>query len=425
MNDFIVFNYKQSNKSKVKAEDIPNTVPEALMNELLKDDPTPHYSVEAIKFPVMGNTHIWGVQGSYEKGYFEALENNLKNGVIPGSKSGHSYSDKPTNDLFLVGVRIDSSSDGSGTAYFKNYLPPKDYNGNDNYGLIRDAKLGLLEFSLVSEPVYDEKELAKTGKYKIIGAKEYNRNDAVERGAMKQTVNSKENGNFGLMRDLVSNGQVTLENIDGNIIQNGKVSRPALRQIVSRADCENKAEYSELISLIDKTKNGGKTVELKEAIDMVGVAVKNGQAVFADIAKNAGCDKLIRNEMDDKNADMIKALNALNLGDKPIDAITAILAENKANEEAIVKNRIIADYGMPEKDGAKNTAYDYALSKCIGKNGAELDAAMNALKDDGVMKAIRGSQADIFMQVITSSNTKPETVRTVNGAKVLEIGGNE
>lgn len=425
MSDFIVFNYKQSNRSKVKAEDIPNLAPEQAMNELLKDDPSPYFSVEAIKFPVMGNTHIWGVQGSYEEGYFRAIESNLKNGVIPGSKSGHSYSDKPTNDLFLVGIRIDSNSDGSGTAYFKNYLPPKDYNGHDNYGLIRDAKLGLLEFSLVSEPVYDDKELAKTGKYKIIGAKEYNRNDAVERGAMKQTVNSKESNDFGLLRDLVSNGQVTHENIDGNVIQNGKVSRPALRQIVSRADCENKAEYSELISMIDKIKNGGKTVELKEAIDMVGVAVKNGQAVFADIAKNAGCDKLIRNAEDDKNAETVKALNALNLGDKPIDAIKAILAENKANAEAIVKNRIIAEYGMPEKDGKKNTAYEYAYAKCAGKNGADLDAAMNALKDDGVMKAIRGSQADIFMQVITSSNSKPETVKTVNGVKVLEIGGNE
>jgi hypothetical protein len=412
MNDFIVFNYKQSNRSKVKPEDIPNLAPEQAMNELLKDDQNPYFSVEAIKFPVMGNTHIWGVQGSYEEGYFKAIESNLKNGVIPGSKSGHSYSDKPTNDLFLVGIRIDSSSDGSGTAYFKNYLPPKDYNGNDNYGLIRDAKLGLLEFSLVSEPVYDEKELAKTGKYKIIGAKEYNRNDAVERGAMKQTVNSKQVADFGLLRDLVSNGQVTLENIDGNVIQNGKVSRPALRQIVSRADCENKAEYSELISMIDKTKNGGKTVELKEAIDMVGVAVKNGQAVFADIAKNAGCDKLIRNAEDDKNAGIVTALNSLELGDNPVEKVKAILAENKANAEAIVKNRIIAEYGLAEKDGKKNTAYEYAYSKCVGKNGKELDDAMNALKDDGVMKAIRGSQADIFMNVIETNKPASNSAET-------------
>ena len=404
MKDFIVFNYKQSNKAKVKAEDIPNLAPEQAMNELLKDDQNPYFSVEAIKFPVMGNTHIWGVQGSYEEGYFKSIESNLKNGVIPGSKSGHSYSDKPTNDLFLVGIRIDSNSDGSGTAYFKNYLPPKDYNGHDNYGLIRDAKLGLLEFSLVSEPVYDDKELAKSGKYKIIGAKEYNRNDAVERGAMKQTVNSKENADFGLMRDLISNGQVTLENIDGNLIQNGKVSRPVLRQIVSRADVENKAEYSELISMIDKTKNGGKTVERNEVEGYLKNGIENNSFTVKEIAKNCGFENKLRNEVDDKNAGIVTALNALELGDNPIEKVKAILAENKANAEAIVKNRIIAEYGMPEKDGAKNTAYEYAYSKCVGKNGADLDAAMNALKEDGVMKAIRGTQADIFMQIIEPKN---------------------
>ena len=35
---------------------------------------------------------------------------------------------------------------------------------------------------------------------------------------------------------------------------------------------------------------------------------------------------------------------------------------------------------------------------------------MNALKDDGVMKAIRGSQADIFMNVI-------ETKKPANSAE--------
>lgn len=422
--DFVVLNFKQT-ASKLTADDIANTIPANQLAELLNGDSNPYYSVEAIEYPAQGNTHIWGVPGEYTEKYFQSLEKSLKKNVIPGSKNGHSYGDKPTNDIFLVGMQLASNGDGTGTAYFKNYIPPKDFNGGDNYGLIRDAKIGLLQFSLVSKPIYDEKELAKSGKYLVIGSKGGDRNDAVEHGAMKQTVNSTESNDFGLLRDLVSNGQVTHENIDGNVIQNGKVSRPALRQIVSRADCENKAEYSELISMIDKTKNGGKTVELKEAIDMVGVAVKNGQAVFADIARNAGCDKLIRNAEDDKNAEMVNALNALNLGDKPIDAINAILAENKKNAEAIVMNRIIAEYGMPEKDGKKNTAYEYAYAKCAGKTGADLDAAMSALKDDGVMKAIRGSQADIFMQVITSSNSKPETVKTVNGVKVLEIGGNE
>lgn len=407
--DYVVLNYQQTLQTQVTARDIENTIPPSAMNELIKDDPEPYYSVEAIKYPVIGNTHIWGVPGVYEEAYFDSLAESLKSRVIPGSKDGHSDSSKPANDLFVVGMKISKNGDGTGTAYFKIYIPPKGFT-TDNYGVIRDAKLGILRFSLVSKPIYDQNKINSLNEYHIIGTRGGDRNDAVEEGAMNQTVNSKQVADFGLLRDLIKNGQVTLENTDGNVIQNGKVSRPALRQVVSRADCENKAEYSELISMIDKTKNGGKTVELKEAIDMVGVAVKNGQAVFADIAKNAGCDKLIRNAEDDKNAGIVAALNSLELGDNPVEKVKAILAENKANAEAIVKNRIIAEYGMPEKDGAKNTAYEYAYSKCVGKNGAELDAAMNALKEDGVMKAIRGSQADIFMNVI-------ETKKPANSAE--------
>lgn len=422
--DFVVLNFKQT-ASKLSADDIANTIPTNQLSELLNGDTSPYYSVEAIEYPAQGNTHIWGVPGEYTEKYFQSLEKNLKKNVIPGSKNGHSYGGKPANDIFLVGMQLVSNGDGTGTAYFKNYIPPKDFNGGDNYGLIRDAKLGLLQFSLVSKPIYDEKELAKSGKYLIIGSKGGDRNDAVDEGAMKQTVNSADGVDFGLMRDLIKNGQVTLENIDGNVIQNGKVSRPVLRQIVSHADCENKAEYSELISMIDKTKNGGKTVERNEVEGYLKNGIANNSISVAEIAKNCGFDKLIRNEMDDKNAEMVKALNALNLGDKPIDAINAILAENKKNAEAIVMNRIVADYGVAEKDGNKNTAYEYAYAKCKGLNGKELDDAMNALKDDSVMKVIRGNQADPFMQIIESKNKKSESVTTYNGSPVIEIGGNE
>lgn len=417
--DYIVLNYKQNPQTKVKADDIPNTIPANALNELLKDDPAPYYSVEAIDFPVMGNTHLYGVQGSYEKGYFESIEKDLKKKPIPGSKNGHSYSDKPTNDLFLVGMRIDETGNGTGTAYFKNYIPPKDFNGQDNYGLIRDAKLGLLQFSLVSRPVYDDVELAKTGKYKVIGTNGGNRNDAVEEGAMKQTVNSKQSDDFGLLRDLVKNGQVTLENIDGSVIQNGKVSRPALRQIVSRADCENKAEYSELISMIDKTKNGGKPVDINEIV----TAVKNNNIAFADIAKN--CGFVIRNADDEKNAVIVENMKK-KLGDEPEKKLDAILAENSANAEAIVMNKVAAVYGAPKiKNGdaeIDNPKYVYALDKC--KNAKDVDAALSALKDDAIMKVISSNAADITSEVniIVENGKKPVASKNnVDGIPV--IGG--
>ena len=426
--EIVVLNYKSSGQTKVTADQIETMIPADKWDELAKNDSAPFFSVESIQYPAIGNTHMYGVPGTYDESYFQELENACKKKPIPGSNDGHSNSSKPHNDLFTVGVKVVSNGDGTGTAYFKNYIPPTDWQGNSNAGLIRDSKLGLLNFSLVSHPKYQIEQTANGVEYHIIGTNGGDRNDAVEEGAMDQTVNSRENLDFSLLRSMINNNKITLDNADGNIIQNGKVSRPVLRQIVSRADCENKSEYSELISMIDKTKNGGRAVELKEAVDMIGVAVKNGQAVFADIAKNAGCEKFVRNEQDDKNAEMVKAINALNLGDKPVETIAKIIAENKSNSEAAVKNKIVAVYGVEEKEingvKTKNAAYSYAYGKLAGKNGTELDEAMNALKTDDVMKAIRGNQADPFMQIVTTENAQPEEAETTyNGIPVVKIGG--
>lgn len=418
--DYIVLNYKQNPQTKVKADDIPNTIPANALNELLKDDPAPYYSVEAIDFPVMGNTHLYGVQGSYEKGYFESIEKDLKKKPIPGSKNGHSYSDKPTNDLFLVGMRIDETGNGTGTAYFKNYIPPKDFNGQDNYGLIRDAKLGLLQFSLVSRPVYDDAELAKTGKYKVIGTNGNNRNDAVEEGAMKQTVNSFDSGRE--IMELIESGRFDANTrVEGeNPVLNGVVYRSVLHRIMSKSDVVTKNMIGEMISAIDrKTKNGGKPVDINEIV----TAVKNNNIAFADIAKN--CGFVIRNADDEKNAVIVENMKK-KLGDEPEKKLDAILAENAANAEAIVMNKVAAVYGAPKiKNGdaeIDNPKYVYALDKC--KNAKDVDAALAALKDDAIMKMISSNAADITsdVNIIVENGKKPVASKNnVDGIPV--IGG--
>jgi len=424
MKDYVCLNYAQSLQTEITAKDIENTIPQSAMNELLKDDPTPYYSVEAIKYPVIGNTHMWGIPGIYEEGYFDSLAEALKVRTIPGSKDGHSESSKPANDIFMVGMKIVKNGDGTGTAYFKNYIPPKGFI-TDNAGLIRDAKLGLLRFSLVSKPQYDQQKIQSLNEYHIIGTKGGDRNDAVEEGAMSQTVNSKQDIDIGLMRDLITNGQITQENNDGKMILNGKVSRPALRQYVSRTDVENKAEIAELLSLIDKKTNGGKTVDMNEATGFIGNAIANNSVNINDIAKKIGLEGKLRNSEDEKNAELVKTLNALNLGENPIEKIKSVLAENTANAEAIVKNKVVEVYGVESKDidgkKAENTAYTYAYGKCKGLNGADLENAMNALKDDAVMKAIRGNQADPFMQKIETQNSVPAQNKTIGGIPVINI----
>lgn len=245
---------------------------------------------------------------------------------------------------------------------------------------------------------------------------------------MNQTVNGKQDIDIGLMRDLVKNDQYTLEDSDGKMILNGKVSRPALRQYVSRADVENKADISELISLIDKKTNGGKTVEMtmNDATGFIGNAIANNSANVNDIAKKIGLGDKLRNAEDEKNAETMKALNALNLGENPIEKIKTVLAENTANADAIVKNKIVAVYGVESKevDGKKtvNAAYAHAYDKCKNLNGKALDDAMNALAADPVMVAIRGNQADPFMQKIETNNSVSTEPKTVNGIPVITIG---
>lgn len=515
VNELVVLNYQQTPQVAVAAKDIENLIPPVAMNELIKDDPNPFYSVEAIRYPVIGNTHIWGVQGTYEEPYFESLAESLKTQVIPGSKDGHSSGGKPANDLFLVGVKLIKNGDGTGVAYLKNYIPPRGFS-SDNYGLIRDAKLGILRFSLVSKPVYDQGKINSLNEYHIIGTRGGDRNDAVEEGAMAQTVNdakaanpypgfhaarmieptkfdedsfrtkildkttglaaimgklkgessmtiqayrfpkgkytpeeakkwlkdhdlkpaafekakeenASENFDYELTKALALNGQCTRDDADGQIIQEGRVSYLVLRRMVANAACENKAQISEIIGIIDRKTNGGRNVDINEATSVVGNALANSSASVTDIAKKCGMEKFIRNEVDDKNAELVRSLNAMNLGEKPLDTIAAIITENKAAAAAIATNAVTLAFGPAEKEingvKTKNAAHEYALGKVANKTGKALEDAMNALKDDVVMKSIRGNQADPFVQVISTENATQETAKTYNGIPVVEIGG--
>jgi len=516
--DFVVLNYASSGQTQVTANQIETMIPPHVWNELSKDDNQPYFSVEAIKYPVIGNTHIPGTPGTYEESYFNSLKESVKKAPIPGSKDGHSDSSKPSNDLFTVGVRVDSNGNGTGTAYFKNYIPPMGFE-TSNFGLIRDAKIGLLRFSLVSKPVYEITAGANgMSEYHIVGTKGGDRNDAVEEGAMHQTVNSKnaagdvdafrnfhsarvrdpadfkqdgrwanttidktkgiqlvtgqllnppkgqegslvaqayrfpidkfspsevrkwmkdhdlkyikvsvgkdykgENSiDFDVLKILVTNGQFDRKDKDGEVIQNGFVSYPVLRRMVSNADCESKTEIAELLSLMDKTKNGGKPVDVIE----ISVAVKNGALSVDDIAKN--CGFVVRNAEDVENAKIVENMKK-KLGDKPEEKLDAILAENAANAEAIVKNKVVAVYGQSKtKNGdveADNPAYVYAIDKCKGKNSTEVDAILLALKDDSVMKMIASKNADMDTTAIVIGGNASIGVSKNNIDGIPVIGG--
>lgn len=406
MPDNLVFlNYKQSaNKNIPAASDIP-IGNQKIFDTLKKNDSNPMLKVEAIDYPAVGTG------GVYEKSFFKSFVDVTKNRPIPGSKRGHEYASRPANDFYMIGGQLIDNADGkTGTAIFLMYIPPFG-DSTDNTGFMRDADAGIVNFSLVTQPEYNVKKdddgIERRHFTKTNG---YERNDAVEygAGAMAQVVNSNTSKlNFELTKALAMNGQYVRENKDGEIIQSGKVSYPVLRSMVAHADCENKSEIAEILSIIDKKTNGGKPVELKEAMEMVVNALKNGAVAFAEIAKNAGCEKLLKTDTDTASIALANSLSS-KLGAEPEKALDLMIKQNADNSKAIVENSIVAVFGTKEKDIAgvkkENAAFTYAFQKLENKKGEELVTALNSLKEDPIMKAIRQNQADNFSETNTIEN---------------------
>ena len=413
--DGIVYlNYKTPDSATLpKAAELPTLISEETFNVLREGDQNqePLLVTEAIDFPVEGSG------GVYTKEFFQSFLNRLKVHVFGGNKLGHSWPER--DDFFTIGGKINTNPDGkTGTVFLKIYIPSFGFE-TTNSGFIRNVKAKNVHYSLVT---YPQGELRKgdDGEYKMhfVESIGYERNDAVpfEGGAMKQRVNSSEvqKINFELARELIKNGKVSRDDNGEEFLVNGKVSRPMLRRLVANADCERKSEIGELISMIDKRKNGGKPVELKEAIEMVSNAAANGTVNLKDLMKNCGAEKLLRNEKDDE---MIALANSLvaKLGDKPIEKLDLVLAENKKNAEAIAENAVIEIVGKKKlENGEENPAFTHAMKEVKGKTGEELQNAIEALKNDSVMKVLLGNVADPNSRinaVVTDKNLASNEVK--------------
>lgn len=401
--DGVVFlNYKQSANTNIPAVTEIPIGNKKILDKLTQGDDKPMFKSEAIDYPVIGTG------GVYEKSFFQSFINTTKERPIPGSKRGHEFTSRPSNDFYMVGGQLIPNSDGkTGTAVFLMYIPPFG-DTTDNTGFKRDADAGIVNFSLVTQPEYNvKKDDDGVERRHFTKTNGYERNDAVEygAGAMSQVVNSKQNDiNFDELKKLVTNGKYSRKNIDDEIIQNGKVSYPVLRSMIARADCENKTEIGNILSIIDKSSNGRKLMdaELQEAVERVQNAAKNGSIVLADVFKNAGV--VLRTENDKKNEGILLSLNSKGLGDDLLAAIDTLIAQNKANADAIVKNEVATAFGAEKVKNAKgeeveNPAYTYAFEKCSGKSGDALKNEIEAVKNSAVMKGIRANQADPFSKI--------------------------
>lgn len=437
----VVLNYKQSPGALPSAEEIPTLVNDKVLAEIMKDekgvpDPDPYYSIQAIKFPAVGNGLRYGSVGIYEKAFFNSFINKTKNGPIPGSKFGHEFSPKPSNDFYVVGGKIvmDAADPKAGTAFFKMYIPAKGYT-TENHGFIRDARAGLVRYSLVAKPEYTVKTNgAGVEEYHITGSLGSERNDAVEDGAMDQIVNSADMSlDIGAAKALIASGAFDKDSrINGEAIQNGIVYRSALRVMLSRANEQDRPALAELVSMIDKSKarNGGNSVDKEEALKLISNLIKNGAENVQDVAKGLGIDAKLRNAQDDANAETVKALNA-KLGDKPLERLDAILVENAAAQAAVIEKAVEPVAGPrlienAKKEPVENPAHKYAAKACEGLAGEALKNAVEALKKDPVIMALNAQRADGESPLyrVVEGGAKPVAANNAgDGIPTIRVGG--
>jgi hypothetical protein len=394
----VVFNYARSKAKLPAANDVP-TLNEKAFAMLSEGDGAPFFRIEAIDYPANGKG------GIYEKSFFQSFLNVMKDRPIPGSKRGHEWISRPNSDFYTVGGELMPNEDGkTGTAFLKIYIPPKG-DTTDNAGFIRDARAGIVHFSIVTSPEYivkTEKDEAGNSVqvWHFISSKGAERNDAQEygAGAMAQVVNS--NGlplDFDAAKALIESGHFDRESkINGEAVQNGIVYRSALRVMLSRANEEERPALAQLISMIDKSKsNGRKSVEKEEAIQLLATLIANGKEKIVDIAGGLGFADRLRNDADAQNAETVKVLNA-KLGEKPLERIDAILAENSAGQEAARENAIVTLVGPAKNaDGKPNVRFEHMKSKTTGLSGAKLTNALEELKKDPVMLALNAQAADV------------------------------
>jgi hypothetical protein len=400
----VFLNYARSKSSLPDASTIDTLVPKASMDALTNGDAEPFFKIEAIDFPAKGSG------GVYDGSFFKSFINVTKERPIPGSKRGHEWVSRGNSDFYTVGGRIDSIDNGkSGTAYLKIYIPPKG-DTTDNTGLIRDARAGMVHFSLVTRPDYNVKsekdEMGNPIQVRHFTASMGSeRNDAMEygAGAMAQIVNSSGISlDLDAARALIEAGQFDKEsNVDGDPIQNGRVYRSALRRLASRANEEDRSAIGELISQIDKAKNnGGKPVEKEEALKILSNLIRNGAENIQDIAKGLGIESKLRNETDEANAETIKALNAkLGVTEKPLEKLDAVLTENAKAQAAVIAEAVEPIAGTKTlKNAAQedvvNPAHKYAAKACEGLSGEALKNAVEELKKDPILISLNAERAD-------------------------------
>jgi hypothetical protein len=410
------FNFRSESDAKLalSPDSIPTLVPSDALALFQGGDSAPYYKLQAIDYPTTANG--W----TYTEDFWKSYIAKLNRAPIPGSARGHTtaWGARGPTDLLVVGGRVDSKGDGSGTVYLKNYIPPKGESG-DNGVFIAMNKAGMVDYSIVS---YTRDEVASlpdgSMDRKCVESLSGERNDAVDygTGAMDMKTNADTlAAAIESAKVLIGAGKVErnatwspgvgdLELAPGYPYgKAGMVFRSALRSSAARAAHDHLPDVgqaaSDLLKSIDAKSavhRGGNCMEKDEVLGALATMKANAQITLSEVAKAMGLEGQLRTETDAQAALKLNAIMAeLGEGD-PVAQVKAMKAQIEQGANAARENAIVALVGGKKNaDGTDNVRYNYLASKTGGLAGEKLSAALAEIKTDPVMLALSAQAADV------------------------------
>jgi len=414
-------------------EKIPILIPQKAY-DAIKAEGSYEY-VEAIEVPTEGTG------GIYTKEYFQSLLDYMRQYPMGGNKDGHETS---KDDYYTVGGEIQMRSENEGVCYLRVLVPPEDWNGNSNAGLIRSIKAGTQEMSIVANvkpvmgndgQVYFTKELGRP------------RNDIVAEGAMQVRIGNSANEKEVMA--LIAKGAVDIDSESTELVKNGKVYRKAAVALQSTSDKAYAGRVLNAIAAKMKDKNVPKTkpfrrngmklfynaeggeipLTLEDVVEWCKKAITNNQLTAEELMKAIGFENKLRNATDEQRVKLVAGIiEALSLpaDTSNEDLIKAVQDALKAADEAAetvveaAANELAEGKKIKNADGTEvdNPVYLYAIEKLKGKRGKQLNSAAEDLKKDQIMISLRSKQADTRVNAETK---KGEDTPAAPAPKMKEV----
>jgi len=356
--------------SKLNPDKIPNLISEKNLEIIQDGDEDPYYKTQEIDILEKANGVL------YTKEFWKTYLSKMEDHPIPGSKDGHhiTWAKRPPTDLFLIGGKLIKN-----IVYLKNYIP-KQGNNTSNETFIKEAKAGMIHFSIVSytkDKIFLDADGFITDIHAIESVKG-ERNDAVEvgLGAMAQKTNTD---NKETLIKTVEDLNAQAESDDDK-----SVYKIILQQLNHKPTKSNKGD--------------NRFMELDEIFEKLNNMKVNGELNILDF-----CSKLKIEVVNDTHRNAVKTVENLSkkLNTKDVlESVNEIVIQNEKliseNFKALRENKMNEVFG-PEKNGKeenfKRSTAELLVSKEI-MTPAELDQKINEANENELVKKFSFAEAD-------------------------------